>query len=121
MGTNETTTNEFTPNPLVTHHTQKVIMSDNKNPFQIRQELLNQAQTFAENAYQVQQSVIERNFQLAEMMMSQNEAAGLALYQTTIDQLEKYCKGYPGVEDVVAAARKLQTFVDNNNKPKNDE
>ena len=94
-------------------------MAENKNPFQIRQELLNQAQSFVENSYQVQQSVIERNFQLAEMMMSTNEAAGMALFKATTDNLEKYCKSYPGVDVVVSTAREMQNFVDNNNKPKN--
>lgn len=88
-------------------------MADGKNPYQIRQELLNQAQSFVENAYQMQQSVIERNFQLAEMMMKTNEAAGVALFKTTTDNLEKYCKGYPGVDAVVEAAREMQNFVDN--------
>ena len=94
-------------------------MSDNKNPYQIRQELLNQAQQFVENAYQIQQSVIERNFQLAELMMGTNEAAGIALFKATTDNLEKYCKDYPGVNAVVETAREMQNFVDNNNKPKN--
>lgn len=120
MGTNASKTDEFTTDPLVTHHTQKVIMSDNKNPYQIRQELLNQAQSFVENAYQMQQSVIERQFQLAEMMMSTNESAGIALFKSTTDNLEKYCKGYPGVDAVVSTAREMQNFVDNNNKPKTD-
>lgn len=88
-------------------------MADGKNPYQIRQELLNQAQSFVENAYQMQQSVIERNFQLAEMMMKTNEAAGVALFKATTDNLEKYCNDYPGVEAVVKAAREMQNFVDN--------
>lgn len=88
-------------------------MADGKNPYQIRQELLNQAQSFVENAYQMQQSVIERNFQLAEMMMKTNEAAGVALFKATTDNLEKYCKGYPGVDAVVETAREMQNFVDN--------
>lgn len=91
-------------------------MADGKNPYQIRQELLNQAQSFVENAYQMQQSVIERNFQLAEMMMKTNETAGVALFKTTTDNLEKYCKDYPGVSAVVEAAREMQNFVDNKSK-----
>ena len=53
------------------------------------------------------------------MMMTTNEAAGIALFKATTDNLEKYCKGYPGVDAVVSTAREMQNFVDNNNKPKN--
>ena len=47
-------------------------MPENKSPYQIRQELLGMAKNYAENMYQMQQGIIERQFQLAEEVMSKN-------------------------------------------------
>lgn len=88
-------------------------MADNKNPYQIRQELLNTAKDFVENMYQVQQSAIERQFQLAEQIMEKNEETGRKMFEQSTENLEKYAKGYPGVDQILAVAKQFQDFVDN--------
>ena len=71
--------------------------TDNKSPYQIRQELLGMAKNYAENMYQMQQGIIERQFQLAEEVMSKNEEQVIKMFEQTTANLEKYCKDYPGV------------------------
>lgn len=95
-----------------TQHTQ-VNMTDAKNPFQIRQELLNTAKEYVESMYNMQQSAIERQFHLAEEVMKKNEEQGMKMFQQTTENLEKYCKSYPGVDQILSVAKQFQDFVDN--------
>jgi hypothetical protein len=90
--------------------------TDNKSPYQIRQELLGMAKDYAENMYQMQQGIIERQFQLAEEVMTKNEEQGMKMFEQTTENLEKYCKGYPGVDQILSYARQFQDFVDNKDK-----
>ena len=90
--------------------------TDNKSPYQIRQELLGMAKNYAENMYQMQQGIIERQFQLAEEVMSKNEEQGMKMFEQTTANLEKYCKDYPGGEQILSYARQFQDFVDNKDK-----
>ena len=76
-------------------------MTDSKNPFQIRQELLNTAKEYVESMYNMQQSAIERQFHLAEEVMKKNEEQGMKMFQQTTENLEKYCKSYPGVDQIL--------------------
>ena len=69
-------------------------MPDNKNPFEIRQELLNTAKDYVENMYNMQHMAIEKQFMLAEEIMKKNEEQGVKMFQQTTENLEKYCKGY---------------------------
>ena len=91
-------------------------MPENNSPYQIRQELLGMAKNYAENMYQMQQGIIERQFQLAEEVMSKNEEQGMRMFEQTTANLEKYCKDYPGVEQILSYARQFQDFVDNKDK-----
>lgn len=88
-------------------------MADNKNPYQIRQELLNTAKDFVENMYHVQSQALERQFQLAEQVMEKNEEMGRKMFEQTTENLEKYAKGYPGVDQILTVAKQFQEFVDN--------
>ena len=90
--------------------------TDNKSPYQIRQELLGMAKNYAENMYQMQQGIIERQFQLAEEVMSKNEEQGMKMFEQTTANLEKYCKDYPGGEQILSYARQFQDFEDNKDK-----
>ena len=91
-------------------------MPENKSPYQIRQELLGMAKNYAENMYQMQQGIIERQFQLAEEVMSKNEEQGMKMFEQTTANLEKYFKDYPRVEQILSYARQFQDFVDNKDK-----
>lgn len=88
-------------------------MTDSKNPFQIRQELLNTAKDYVESMYGWQATAIERQFLLAEEMLKKNEEQGMKLFQQSIDNMEKYCKNYPGVDQILGIAKQFQDFVDN--------
>ena len=66
--------------------------------------------------FQMQQGIIERQFQLAEEVMVKNEEQGMKMFQQTTENLEKYCQGYPGVEQILSYARQFQDFVDNKDK-----
>lgn len=91
-------------------------MAENKNPYEIRQELLNTAKDYVENMYNMQHMAIERQFMLAEEIMKKNEEQGMQMIQQTTDNLEKYCKGYPGVEQILNVAKQFQTFVNGDRK-----
>ncbi|MEK9694363.1 MAG: hypothetical protein VW270_01285 [Candidatus Poseidoniales archaeon] len=91
-------------------------MAENKNPYEIRQELLNTAKDYIENMYNMQHMAIERQFMLAEEMMKKNEEQGLQMIQQTTENLEKYCKGYPGVDQILNVAKQFQTFVNGDRK-----
>ena len=88
-------------------------MTDSKNPFQIRQELLNTAKEYVESMYNMQQSAIERQFHLAEEVMKKNEEQGMKMFQQTTENLEKYCKS---VDQILTVAKQFQDFVDNKDK-----
>jgi L-ribulose-5-phosphate 3-epimerase UlaE len=91
-------------------------MAENKNPYEIRQELLNTAKDYVENMYNMQHMAIERQFMLAEEIMKKNEEQGMQMIQQTTDNLEKYCKGYPGVDQILNVAKQFQTFVNGDRK-----
>jgi L-ribulose-5-phosphate 3-epimerase UlaE len=91
-------------------------MAENKNPYEIRQELLNTAKNYVENMYNMQHMAIERQFMLAEEIMKKNEEQGMQMIQQTTDNLEKYCKGYPGVDQILNVAKQFQTFVNGDRK-----
>jgi L-ribulose-5-phosphate 3-epimerase UlaE len=91
-------------------------MAENKNPYEIRQELLNTAKDYVENMYNMQHMAIERQFMLAEEIMKKNEEQGMEMIQQTTDNLEKYCKGYPGVDQILNVAKQFQTFVNGDRK-----
>jgi small-conductance mechanosensitive channel len=91
-------------------------MTESKNPFQIRQELLNTAKEYVESMYSMQQNFVDRQFYLAEEMLNKNQEEGMKLYQQSIDNMEKYCKNYPGVDQILAVAKQFQDFVDNKDK-----
>jgi len=91
-------------------------MAENKNPYEIRQELLNTAKDYIENMYNMQHMAIERQFMLAEEIMKKNEEQGMQMFQQTTENLEKYCKGYPGVDQILNVAKQFQTFVNGDRK-----
>jgi small-conductance mechanosensitive channel len=91
-------------------------MTESKNPFQIRQELLNTAKEYVESMYSMQQNFVDRQFYLAEEMLNKNQEEGMKLYQQSIDNMEKYCKNYPGVDQILSVAKQFQDFVDNKDK-----
>jgi len=91
-------------------------MAENKNPYEIRQELLNTAKDYVENMYNMQHMAIERQFMLSKEIMKKNEEQGMQMIQQTTDNLEKYCKGYPGVDQILNVAKQFQTFVNGDRK-----
>ena len=91
-------------------------MTESKNPFQIRQELLNTAKEYVESMYNMQQNFVDRQFYIAEEMLNKNQEEGMKLYQQSIDNMEKYCKNYPGVDQILSVAKQFQDFVDNKDK-----
>lgn len=96
-------------------------MPDNKNPFEIRQELLNTAKDYVENMYNMQHMAIEKQFMLAEEIMKKNEEQGVKMFEQTTENLEKYCKGYPGVDQILSVAKQFQSFVNGDKRNSNNE
>jgi hypothetical protein len=88
----------------------------NKNPFQIRQELLSTAKEYMVSMYELQQTYFDRQFYLAEEMMKKNSEEGMKLYQEAMNSTEKFYKNYPGVEQILGVAKQFQEFVDNKDK-----
>lgn len=87
-------------------------MSDVKTPYQIRQELLQTAKDYLESMHWTQQQFTDRQFALAEEVMKKNEEEGRKLFNEATENLEKYCKNYPGVDQILAVAKQFQDFVD---------
>ena len=91
-------------------------MPENKSPYQIRQELLDMSKNYFENMYNMQLMAIKRQFDFAEEVMRKNEEVGKEMLDKTTDNLEKYFKEYPGVDQILSVARQFQDFVDNKDK-----
>jgi len=73
----------------------------NKNPFEIRTEILTLAVAHCKAQY-------EANLTFARVMIEEFTKAG----KDVADVIEKYLPQYPTVADIIAEARNMSKFVD---------
>ena len=100
-----------------THHTQEVSMAD-KNPYEIRMDLLKMSHDYLMDMYTTQRDMVERQMSFAEDMMrsvskeAMNEVAEAQKnFDSAVEKMGEVMKTFPTQQMILDTAKTFQEFI----------